>query len=72
MKQSKCKGCGKLFGEDHEGVEVTCKKLQAARAALRVIDTWATFEINTAQPAGSVLNALEVHRACKAALEETK
>jgi hypothetical protein len=38
-----CKSCGKAYIE-HLGLIGTCKSLQDALSALKVIRTWATFE----------------------------
>jgi len=43
MKQkNKCPACGVPFA-DHPGLPETCRHLENARSALRVISTWATF-----------------------------
>ena len=42
-KPPRCKTCRVPF-ERHAGVQETCKRLETAVTALRVIGTWATFD----------------------------
>ena len=42
-KGDKCPACGVAWG-DHPGLASTCRRLEAARSALQVISTWATFQ----------------------------
>lgn len=41
-KTPTCPACRKPW-ESHPGVSALCKKLEAARAALQIIHTWAIF-----------------------------
>jgi hypothetical protein len=61
-KPPTCKACGVPF-EDHLGIEGTCRKLDRARVALKVLDTWANFkplELDREQVANLIEQVLEV------------
>ena len=61
----KCPNCGVPWIE-HLGIAGTCRKLELARTALKVIHTWASFDN------GSELKPKHVRDLTKRALEETK
>jgi transposase-like protein len=48
--RDRCKSCGQPW-DNHLGVEGTCRKLEKAKSALRVIVTWASFRQNGDYPA---------------------
>lgn len=41
--RERCKSCGQPW-DNHLGIEGTCRKLEKAKTALKVIMTWASFE----------------------------
>ena len=60
-----CSACGVAW-TDHLGIAGTCKKLDEARGALKVICTWATFR------GGECLTPKDTEKLCRKALEASK
>lgn len=61
QKPDNCRECEQPF-TDHYGIEVTCRKLREARAALKIISTWANFR------GGASLNGEDTAKLCERAL----
>lgn len=64
-RKDQCPGCGVPYAE-HPGAAETCKRLDLARGALRIISTWATFQN------GIELVPEHVARLCSKTLEEIR
>ena len=58
MQTDKCPHCGRKW-TDHPGIEPTCKQLQEALRALKVIHTWASFEDGRALDADDVVKLID-------------
>ena len=63
-KMPACSACGVAW-TDHLGIAGTCRKLAAARGALKVIYTWASFRD------GEMLTAKDAMKLCRKVLKET-
>jgi hypothetical protein len=63
-KMPTCSACGVAW-TDHLGIAGTCRKLENARGALKVIYTWASFRD------GELLTAKDAKNLCMKALKET-
>jgi len=63
-KQPACSACGVAW-IDHLGIAETCRKLDNARGALKVIHTWASFRD------GEMLTAKDAMKLCRKVLKET-
>lgn len=61
----KCQACGVAY-DKHDGLVPTCRKLERARSALRVIHTWATFQ------GGTDFNRKDTEKLCRKALKESE
>ncbi len=65
MNKSKCSACGVAW-DKHDGIAVTCRKLERARSALKVIQTWAEFDN------GDCLTPNHTSKLCRKALKESE
>ena len=65
LAASACSACGVAW-TDHLGIAGTCKKLEEARGALKVICTWASFR------GGECLTPKDTEKLCRKALEASK
>ena len=65
LAASDCSACGVAW-TDHLGIAGTCKKLEEARGALKVICTWASFR------GGECLTPKDTEKLCRKALEASK
>ena len=63
-KMPACSACGVAW-TDHLGIAGTCRKLDKARGALKVIHTWASFRD------GEMLTAKDAMKLCRKVLKET-
>jgi hypothetical protein len=63
-KQPACSACGVAW-TDHLGIAETCRKLDNARGALKVILTWSSFRD------GEMLTAKDAMKLCRKVLKET-
>lgn len=63
LPSTACSACG-VEWVDHLGISGTCKKLEDARSALRVIYTWASFQN------GRALNCEDVIRLITTVLKD--
>jgi hypothetical protein len=60
-----CPACGVPW-TDHLGIAGTCRKLEEARGALKVICTWASFR------GGECLTPQDTEKLCQKALDASK
>jgi hypothetical protein len=63
-KMPACSACGVAW-TDHLGIAGTCRKLDKARGALKVILTWSSFRD------GEMLTAKDTMNLCRKVLKET-
>lgn len=64
MSKLKCDACG-IHWEQHLGLKETCKRLDNARGALKVLYIWADFDTE------NLLVKEHVLKLCKRVLQET-
>lgn len=64
LAEPSCPACGVSWA-DHLGIAGTCRKLERARGALKVLATLATFSD------GECLTPADTKKICKRALQET-